>query len=93
MKKTRLLDNGLLLAVSVAAFGIFQILYPRLVPEASIRNPIERSEARIRGEDFIQSMGYDVSRHRLRLSMEVDGNAVAFLEKKLGPSETNRLLR
>jgi membrane protease YdiL (CAAX protease family) len=64
----------------------------RAFPEASVNFKVTREEALVRAQNFVSSLGEDVSGYRSAIVFNVDDNAKVYLERELGLQQANRLM-
>ena len=61
-------------------------------PEASVDFKVSRAEALTRAQQFVGSLGEDVSGYQSAIVFEVDDNAKTYLEREVGLEQANRLM-
>jgi membrane protease YdiL (CAAX protease family) len=66
--------------------------YFQAFPEASVDFKISRNEAQRRAQDFVQSLGEDVSGYQSTIVFDVDENAKTYLEREVGLKLANQLM-
>ena len=67
--------------------------YFRAFPEASIDFRVSRPEALKRAQDFMASMGQDISGYQSSIVFDVDENAKTYLERQIGLQKANQLMQ
>ena len=61
-------------------------------PEASVDFKVSRAEALTRAQQFVGSLGEDVSGYQSAIVFEVDDNAKTYLEREVGLEQANRMM-
>jgi Type II CAAX prenyl endopeptidase Rce1-like len=86
--------RGLILWILLGVFGAWfaHRYFFRAFPEASVDFRISRSEALARAQNFVKSLGEDVSGYRTSVIFDVDGSAKTYLEREVGLEQANRLM-
>ena len=86
--------RALLLWILVAIAGaVFASKYFfHAFPEASVDFRISRSEALRRAQDFVTSLGENLSGYRSAIVFDVDDDAKTYLERELGLRQANQLM-
>jgi membrane protease YdiL (CAAX protease family) len=79
-----------LLGVVGAVFA--QKYFFRAFPEASVDFKVSRAEALRRAQEFIGSLGENVSGYQSAIVFNVDDNAKTYLERQLGLQQANQLM-
>lgn len=87
--------RALVLWVLTGIVGIFfaNHYYFRAFPEASIDFRVSRPEALKRAQDFMASMGQDISGYQSSIVFDVDENAKTYLERQIGLQKANQLMQ
>ncbi|HEX9689870.1 MAG TPA: hypothetical protein VGB47_12455, partial [Thermoanaerobaculia bacterium] len=70
--------------VIVVGAALTGLLFKRAFPEASIEFRVNRSQARERGEKFLQDLGRDLARTRFAGQFDVEEVPKVYLERELG---------
>jgi hypothetical protein len=87
MEKLDRRDLRFLIACVVVIVGgaaLTGLLFKRAFPEASIEFRVNRSQARERGEKFLQDLGRDLARARFAGQFDVEEEPKVYLERELG---------
>ncbi|HXM99707.1 MAG TPA: CPBP family glutamic-type intramembrane protease [Candidatus Dormibacteraeota bacterium] len=86
--------RALLLWVALGIIGaIFAHKYFfRAFPEASVNFQVSRDQALKNAQNFVSSLGEDVSSYQSAIIFTVDDTGKTYLERKLGLQEANRLM-
>ena len=93
MEKLNPRDRRFLLAcvaVMVVGAALTALLFKRAFPEASIEFRVNRSQARVAGEKFLQGLGRDVSGKKFAGRFDVEDDAKVYLERELGLERAGR---
>ncbi len=93
MEKFERNDRRFILAcLAVIAVGavLTGLLFHRAFPEASIEFRVNRSEARVRGEKFLQDLGRNVAGTRFAGRFDAEEEAKVYLERELGLEQASR---
>jgi hypothetical protein len=86
--------RALVLWVLAGIIGVWfaQHYYFRAFPEASIDFKVSRPEALKRAQDFMGSMGQDISGYQSSIVFDLDDNAKTYLERQIGLQKANQLM-
>ncbi|MBN2030658.1 SpoIIE family protein phosphatase [bacterium] len=86
--------DGLLLVFALVGLFLFIFFYPKLFPEASLRIETPKEDIADIGTDFVEDLGYDLSRYQISVQLEYDRNQnqLHYLNQTFSPSETIRIL-
>ena len=93
MEKFERNDRRFILAcLAVIAVGavLTGLLFHRAFPEASIEFRVNRSEARVRGEKFLQDLKRNVAGTRFAGRFDAEEEAKVYLERELGLEQASR---
>jgi membrane protease YdiL (CAAX protease family) len=66
--------------------------YFKAFPEADVNFQVSREEALSRAKQFVGGMGEDVGGYQSTIVFDLDDEAKTYLERELGPQETNELM-
>ncbi len=78
------------LAVIAVGAALTGVLFKRAFPEASIEFRVNRSEARVRGEKFLQDLQRPLNGTRFAGRFDVDDEPKVYLERELGLEQASR---
>ena len=78
------------LAVIVAGAALTGLLFRRAFPEASIEFRVNRSQARVRGEKFLEDLGRKLDHTRFAGRFDVEEEPKVYLERELGLERASR---
>jgi len=78
------------LAVVVIGAALTALLFRRAFPEASIEFRVNRSEARVRGEKFLEDLGRKLTGTRFAGRFDVEEEPKVYLERELGLERASR---
>ena len=78
------------LAVVVIGAALTALLFRRAFPEASIEFRVNRSEARVRGEKFLEDLGRMLTGTRFAGRFDVEEEPKVYLERELGLERASR---
>ena len=81
--------------IFISAVGLFLFIYlfERTFPTASIDLRLDRHQARQKAQEYVTSLGYDVSEYETSIVFGGDRRKFVFLEKCLGLLKANKLIK
>jgi len=85
--------NTIFIILGLAGFLIFAALYGRLSPVSAIRMQVNEKEAVEIARAFFEQKGVDLEKYEKRVDLTSDGEQMMYLQKNLGPSDANAIMR
>jgi serine phosphatase RsbU (regulator of sigma subunit) len=86
-------SNTLLLIFAVLGLTFSVVFFQSLFPESALRVPLKKNEVIQEGQNFVETLGYDVSSIPAQIEIRSDGDQIRFLNRKVGLARTNQLIQ